>query len=594
TIQQVDLSTAVKVETEVPAFYSDGYQSSDYFKVAIPNLEVGDILDYYRVFSGNYAGGIELFISLSRSFPIVHQEFIFDIDKLWNFSYNTFNGAPAFEEDPDGGLDIKSRRRKIVKRFVLEDENRPAQEDIRWDYEYLTKPLLKVGVTPPGQDRDVIRENLDLTKVIKRSAIRRYFEVNSPFYEYVYSDLRKLDWERMSKAELVNTAYHVIRYRFLERYRTSTTLAFRRKGPPSVDERSEIQSDVFAGVFARVLDKFGIDSKLIVTSPRRFGGLDQAVLEREVTFGLYVPSLDTYYWPMTNYRRAGEPDPDLQGAKAFELPPRAIRDAKPELTAITIPESQPVEHLLRTQTEVLINADNTLQVALAASFKGAYKEAYSPVFLYSPTYIEEDFLELSTEEAIQKAHRNKKTPTEEELTAISDAKKEAVLNWVKDDYETEELSSFEVLSPGRSLHAEGELLKVAIAFKVDGAVQKAGPNLIFDIGKLIGGQVQLEPDEKENRKNMIELGYARTIENEVEVTIPVGYVVAGLDNLVYEVDNPAGAFFATAEQNGQTLTIKTRKIYKQQKLQPTAWPQLVEMLEAAYEFSQKKVILKKG
>ncbi|MEM9822306.1 MAG: DUF3857 domain-containing protein [Bacteroidota bacterium] len=92
----VDISNAIEVETEVPDYYSSNYQSSSYRKLAIPNLEVGDIIDYFVVFTENRNTTISFFSTLSESYPILAQEIIFDIDKLWSFYFNSFNDAPQF------------------------------------------------------------------------------------------------------------------------------------------------------------------------------------------------------------------------------------------------------------------------------------------------------------------------------------------------------------------------------------------------------------------------------------------------------------------------------------------------------------------
>ena len=53
-------------------------------------------------------------------------------------------------------------------------------------------------------------------------------------------------------------------------------------------------------------------------------------------------------------------------------------------------------------------------------------------------------------------------------------------------------------------------------------VNKAGKNYIFDIGKLIGKQFEL--DEKDlTRDNDIFISYAKSINNEISINIPAGF-----------------------------------------------------------------------
>ena len=69
TKEEIDISKAVKVETDVPRSYSSSYQSSDYYKIAIPNLEIGDILDYFKVFTENYTSDINIIAPISSYYP---------------------------------------------------------------------------------------------------------------------------------------------------------------------------------------------------------------------------------------------------------------------------------------------------------------------------------------------------------------------------------------------------------------------------------------------------------------------------------------------------------------------------------------------
>jgi hypothetical protein len=86
---------------------------------------------------------------------------------------------------------------------------------------------------------------------------------------------------------------------------------------------------------------------------------------------------------------------------------------------------------------------------------------------------------------------------------------------------------------------------------------------------------------------------ARTIENNITVTIPAGYTVEGLQELNVNVDNESGAFISTATTEGNKLLITTKKLYKKNFDKKELWSNYVAFLEAGYKFSQQKVVLKK-
>jgi hypothetical protein len=87
----------------------------------------------------------------------------------------------------------------------------------------------------------------------------------------------------------------------------------------------------------------------------------------------------------------------------------------------------------------------------------------------------------------------------------------------------------------------------------------------------------------------------RSYHNEVTVEIPEGYIVDGLEKLMYNVDNETGGFTSSAQvaEDG-TLKIKTKKWYAHQYEKAEDWPKMLEFLEAAYHFTQTKILLKKG
>ena len=127
----------------------------------------------------------------------------------------------------------------------------------------------------------------------------------------------------------------------------------------------------------------------------------------------------------------------------------------------------------------------------------------------------------------------------------------------------------------------------------DEFIQKAGPNLILEIGRFIGGQVALEKEEMEREKDVY-FDYARSFYNEISFSIPEGYRVVGLEKLAYNIDNETGGFVSSAEVVGDKLYLKSRKFYKHHFVEAEKWPLMVEFLEAAYKFSQEKILLKKA
>src|SRR5690606_1893601 len=127
----------------------------------------------------------------------------------------------------------------------------------------------------------------------------------------------------------------------------------------------------------------------------------------------------------------------------------------------------------------------------------------------------------------------------------------------------------------------------------DSFVKKAGNNLVVEIGKILTGQIEVGKDERE-RTTGIYMGFPRTLENEIVFLIPEGYTVSGIEKLNVNVTNSTGGFVSTAVQTGNKLVCKTKKYYANYYEPNTNWPQMVDFLEAAYQFTQEKILLKKA
>ncbi|MBK8953233.1 MAG: hypothetical protein IPM85_14165 [Chitinophagaceae bacterium] len=59
------------------------------------------------------------------------------------------------------------------------------------------------------------------------------------------------------------------------------------------------------------------------------------------------------------------------------------------------------------------------------------------------------------------------------------------------------------------------------------------------------------------------------------------------------LENEVGTFAVQASVEGNTLNILVKKHYKNGTVKKEDWSKLVAMLDAAFNFSQKKVLLKK-
>ena len=130
-------------------------------------------------------------------------------------------------------------------------------------------------------------------------------------------------------------------------------------------------------------------------------------------------------------------------------------------------------------------------------------------------------------------------------------------------------------------------------FKItDDFIKRAGKNYILNVGKLIGSQVEINENEKDRDYN-IYMGYSRSFSNSVTIKVPDGYTVSGLDKLNISITNDTGGFTSTAKIEDNVLKITTNKYYKNNYESKENWSKMVSFLDATYQFTQEKILLKK-
>ena len=81
--------------------------------------------------------------------------------------------------------------------------------------------------------------------------------------------------------------------------------------------------------------------------------------------------------------------------------------------------------------------------------------------------------------------------------------------------------------------------------------------------------------------------------NNINITIPDGYTVSGIDKLNTSVVNETGGFTSKAIDEGNVLKITTHKYYENNYEPKENWSKMVSFLDATYQFTQEKILLKK-
>jgi hypothetical protein len=115
----------------------------------------------------------------------------------------------------------------------------------------------------------------------------------------------------------------------------------------------------------------------------------------------------------------------------------------------------------------------------------------------------------------------------------------------------------------------------------------------FKLGNLIGRQIEIKDTEDTIRQRDIFMNSPKTFEHVITVEIPEGYNVAGIENFNTVVDNQTGSFTSKIEVKGNQLIWTSKKIYKGRFFSKTDWPLVLEFIKAANKTYHSKIIFYK-
>ncbi len=162
---------------------------------------------------------------------------------------------------------------------------------------------------------------------------------------------------------------------------------------------------------------------------------------------------------------------------------------------------------------------------------------------------------------------------------------------MSEDYDNvSNYSEFNLNTDGRTWRKQE--LNYSNKLELNDMVKEAGDNLLVSVPALIGNQLFIQQDER-NREVDADMNFPLSLRNIINFTIPAGYKAVGVQNLNMNLDNETGTFAVQASVDGNNLNILVKKVYKQTMVKKENWPKLLEMLDAAFNFSQKKILLKK-
>ena len=636
--EQVDMKTAIEEETDLPAIYKPIFYKLNIksMKIAIPDLEVGDIIDYTVRSTFDWdmkTDGVAFtpfIFSLANNYPTMYQVYRFTMANGMKVKYRNYNGAPSLRFDAKAS--VFGDKESYLSYFLM-DKEREKSTDERWNYELRNTPSVKFRVIlfadndPESKglgEATVDRAGLDPQEVYRRYAGAAVYVTPAVTslvgYTTEYLNKKKNESVLKTNDDITRECYYCLRKVFLEmyykgpvhseleKYMTGRKLykkviAQQKKDEKEKEERLDevrINSVIFATSLRMALTAQGIPAELQVYVPRTLGAWRDAIFMEELDFVVKVKYKQKYRFleAFNNFDAFGTPYNYLEGAEGYSIG----YDEANRYYRTTIPATSYNDNVQRQEYAINFNNDMDLvQAKRTSSYLGHDKLSLIGSANMDRSYLAGDFAKYYVAQSSGKSKSKKEEsisiPSDTSLYVDADKeehikeRKEIFEKMLKSELDPDKYEDFELLKDGR--YGDTAFLQFREKFTLKKLISKAGRNYIFEVGKLTGDQIKLEQNELTGRHVDIWISNPHTIENTMTISIPAGYTVDALQDLNMNIDNESGAFISSAKTDDDKLIISTQKIYKKNFDKKENWPNYIAFLEAAYKFSQLKVVLKK-
>lgn len=590
TVQDVSLRNAVFVEDngDIPStfapyigkantYYDKSKSRVIFYKVAVPDLDPGDIIDYGTIFYDdntvkkmNYIEFDPIYFVCTREYPVLSQKFEIDTDNNSFVNSKSTMGAPLFKETGNSNTD-----------YSWEDRNREKLSDIRWVNSLVELPMVKFQIVFSRSenrsdlfigDRGELKQNISPEELAKKMNNLYNRLDGSLYYSMAKAYLKQIGYADLRDEDFIQKSYYILRH--MAHYRANG-----------------FSSELFASCLTQCLDLKKIPYDLVVTTPLNLTKPENIIFRTEPEWMVRVK--DKYIFNATIFSNPYDFREEYLNTAAYIISP----GKNPTATPITLPDSKPDENVTsNTITATVDTATRSMSLTHQKAVTGMSKKFYNVQALVHTTALDDDHRSYGGEDDVRASMRGAVLESyEDKLRERKKEDKVRKLEYMKeameDDYDNiTAYSEFILNSDGRTWRKQE--LNYTNKLELGDMVKIAGDNLLVSVPGLIGEQLFVSQDERKREVDAY-MGFPRSLRNIINFTIPAGYKVVGVQNLNMNIDNETGTFAVQASVEGSNLNILVKKVYKSAVVKKENWPKFIEMLDAAFNFSQKKVLLKK-
>lgn len=567
-------------------------------KLAVSDLQVGDILDYYiRVeeYSESQREPEKLIFVFGDEHPILDYSIHCNIGDKYAVEYRSMNKAPDATQTTNADHDLI---------LDLDMKDLPADPSDLWMSDLRQVPAFRINVLAgkketTGRSMGEVIKNVPLWDVLRRADIPENPIFRLQFKNIIHKVLRDQDphFNKLPKDSIAALVYYV--YRFHLYYDGADDDALE---VGELRNHMKMNSGPYLSLLSEVLYDFQIHSTLLAV-PSRYGpNITEVMNPGDLSYILRVDVDNPFYISCENMFTPVRLVPAYkEGQPVIELSRKNFSShSQIDLnTLLPVSAASDNQHVEKMQVDFADADMQLLHCKRQTALSGQMKEDEQLHLLNFEDCYEIERQACGVEKSVMdqlKKQRKKKNISEDYETALQKARAS-----LKDRFNDEvagefgvtpkALLSYKVDNPG--IRHNTPYFIYSTEFTLDGLVQRAGNNFLLNIGKTFSSPLSVPLSERD-RKVDIYMPYARTLEQINKFTIPQGYTVQGVEKLNVKFENDCGSFMIDAWVQGNQLIVHLKRVYKHNYEPVTQWPKLLAILDAASTFSTQKVLLKRG
>lgn len=576
--QVVTVDLAQAIET------GDGKKGKDdrYYKLAIPGLEPGDILDFFE-YSEELAESYDLDaedILIFSQYPVLSRRVNIATDPTITVEYKCYNGLP----NPTRIDDLKNKQAVSLKLFDMPPVN-------------FKRYLMKVRQLPFIRCQFINNNN---RRVMARHARRGglYGNIHTGRIISEFGDFLK---DVTYDSPLNGRAFKMVKDVYQKQHPEATARELADAAYMAViynDLTAKNESDHTSGQFERALITFDVINKLNIypldslaiglINPRSDVPIDEISAWNEARMVVKTPDA-MYFMPRTFALAAGEMPGRYKGEKSLlYYGDRRNITTKTLIREYYVPAKRISENSLVTNDTIEIEDNERIKMTSTLCFKGGVKSEFDDLTNSAEWIAEaEDFFNIEA----GKRYKDKS------YDAIG--REKGLKSYLADAFETLYGTSPDSVTTAifvsRGVRPDVPDMNLHTVAEFNGLIEPLGKELSLSIGKLVGMPAPLTENER-NRLLDVMLPFINQETHNIVIKKPDGYKfdTASVESLERNVVEMHGQFFAQPKINEQgdlEITIVMRQKFADVPL--ALWPDFMRLVDEEAGFADASLILVK-